>query len=403
MAGKIFINYRRGEDAGFAQALFGRLEQAFRPEQLFMDVDSIEPGLDFSRVLNEQVAQCDVMISVIGKGWIDARDEVGNKRLDNPEDFVRIEIESALEQNKRVIPVLVGQAIMPRADQLPDTLKPLVARHAVRLTHERFRPDADGLINALQRALKAAKEARAKHVTSEEKRLWPRRARMGSLWPPARSLWATASLAGIVFFIAIGIWIVVPNQGPSHKMALAPPVQDIWTTSVYSYAPGGGGPGGGLADEYLKVGGYADLYYSLLQFSLSGLPQAATNVQLLLYNLDSNGGTPTDLYLFKITQSWNWTSQGTGRDRLRLWWADQPAAILYRSTPIPAPRVNSPFNIDITDLYNSWRSGSTPNYGIELRPVSNNNNFDVFGSSRNPKSALRPALVITASGNGRGL
>jgi hypothetical protein len=141
MAGKIFINYRRGDDAGFAQALFAHLAQAFLPEQLFMDVDSIEPGLVFVRVLNDQVAQCDVLISIIGKNWIDARDEHGARRLDNPEDFVRIEIESALQQDKRVIPILVGQAQMPSADQLSDTMKPFARRNAVRLTHERFRAD----------------------------------------------------------------------------------------------------------------------------------------------------------------------------------------------------------------------------------------------------------------------
>jgi hypothetical protein len=160
MAGKIFLNYRRGDDPGFAQALFGRLEQAFPPEQLFMDVDNIDPGLDFVRVLNDQVAECDVLISVIGKGWIDAHDETGARRLENPADFVRIEIESALAQDKRVIPVLVGQAQMPRADQLPETLKPLATRNAVRLTHERFRSDTGALIVALQRALKIAEDAR---------------------------------------------------------------------------------------------------------------------------------------------------------------------------------------------------------------------------------------------------
>ncbi len=100
VAGKIFINYRRGDDAGFAQALFAHLTQAFWPEQLFMDIDNIEPGLDFVRVLNEQVAKCDVMISVIGKGWIDARDEAGTRVMDNPDDFVRVEIEFALNQDK---------------------------------------------------------------------------------------------------------------------------------------------------------------------------------------------------------------------------------------------------------------------------------------------------------------
>jgi formylglycine-generating enzyme required for sulfatase activity len=169
MPGKIFINYRRGDDPGFAQALLGRLEQVFPSEQIFMDVDSIEPGLDFVRVLEEQVAQCDVLISVIGKNWTEARDTAsGGRRLDNPEDFVRIEIESALAQEKRVIPVLVGQASMPHADELPDSLKPLARRNAVRLTHERFRADTESLIGALQRALKGAEEARAKQQVERE-------------------------------------------------------------------------------------------------------------------------------------------------------------------------------------------------------------------------------------------
>jgi formylglycine-generating enzyme required for sulfatase activity len=171
---KIFINYRRGDDPSAAQALFGRLEQAFGPEQLFMDVDSIEPGLDFVRVLNDQVAQCDVLISIIGRNWVDACDERGARRLDNPDDFVRIEIETALQQDKRVIPVLVGQAQMPSADQLPDTMKPFARRNAVRLTHERFRTDTQALITALQRALKSAEDEgqreQAKAPAEEEAR-----------------------------------------------------------------------------------------------------------------------------------------------------------------------------------------------------------------------------------------
>ena len=171
MAGKIFIDYRRDDDPGSAQALFARLEQAFPPEQLFIDVDSIEPGLDFVRVLNDQVAQCDVLVAVIGRDWIDARDSTGGRRLDNPGDFVRIEIESALAQDKRVIPVLVGQAEMPRPDQLPETLRSFARRNAVRLTHERFRADAQGLITALQRVLKSAEDARmARAATEAEQR-----------------------------------------------------------------------------------------------------------------------------------------------------------------------------------------------------------------------------------------
>ena len=153
MSGKIFINYRRGDEPGFTQALLGRLEQAFPAERLFIDVDNIPPGEDFVRMLELQVAQCDAMLTVIGNNWLDAADERGGRRLDNPNDFVRIEIESALKLGKRVIPVLVHQARMPHPDELPEAIRPLSQRNAVRLTHERFRSDVQGLIKALQGAI----------------------------------------------------------------------------------------------------------------------------------------------------------------------------------------------------------------------------------------------------------
>ena len=161
MAGRIFINYRRGDASEAAGRLYDHLESVFGAQEIFMDVDAIEPGLDFVRVLNDQVAQCDIFISVVGRSWVDALDENGARRLDNPDDFVRVEIESALRQDKRLIPVLVGQVQMPRSEQLPDAMKPFVRRNAVRLTHERFRADVQALIAALQRALKSAEEARA--------------------------------------------------------------------------------------------------------------------------------------------------------------------------------------------------------------------------------------------------
>jgi hypothetical protein len=125
MAGKIFVNYRRGDEPGFALALYGRLEQSFAAEQLFMDVEGgIAAGHDFVRVLEEQVALCDVLLALIGQGWLAAADEQGRRRLDNPEDFVRLEIESALRLGKRVIPVLINKVEMPRAEELPEPLKP---------------------------------------------------------------------------------------------------------------------------------------------------------------------------------------------------------------------------------------------------------------------------------------
>jgi hypothetical protein len=149
--GKIFISYRRDDDPGFAQALYLRLEQEFGGENLFMDVEGhIRPGDDFVTVLNDQLAACNVLLAIIGKRWLDARDERGNLRLEKKDDFVRIEIATALQLGKKVIPVLVNEAKMPAADRLPEPLKPLARRNAVAIRQSRFGDDSKGLIDALK-------------------------------------------------------------------------------------------------------------------------------------------------------------------------------------------------------------------------------------------------------------
>lgn len=151
MAGGIFISYRRGDSPASAGRLYDRLENAYSGGELFMDVDGIEPGLDFVEVLNERVANADVLLAIIGRDWLSAVDETGGRRLLQPNDFVRIEIEAALKRNIRVIPVLVDGASPPPEHDLPDGLKSLTRRQAVRISHERFASDADLLLNALSK------------------------------------------------------------------------------------------------------------------------------------------------------------------------------------------------------------------------------------------------------------
>ncbi len=183
-----------------------------------------------------------------------------------------------------------------------------------------------------------------------------------------------------------GTIIVQPGPGEG---------KDIWTTSTYSYAGGGGGPGGGRNDEELVVGGWSDYYHSLIEFDLGGLPSKASSVQLELYNSTSRSGRTVNMYLDRIVEPWDWRTQGTGPDRERLWWADRPATEPYMSG-LSAPKENAWYSIDITNLYNSWQSGALPNYGIQLRPTGNTNNWNEFYSSDyldNP--LLRPKLTIT--------
>ncbi|HMF20566.1 MAG TPA: TIR domain-containing protein [Pseudolabrys sp.] len=176
MTGKIFINYRRGDDAGNTGRVCDRLRESFGSQQLFLDVDNIAPGLDYTQVLNQRVSECDVMLSIIGKGWIDARDASGMRRLDKPDDPVRLEITSALSQSKRVIPILVGGAQMPERDELPEAIKALATRNAVRLTHERFGPDIQGLIKSLRKVFDetdATSQRRIHYKVPKQNFKWP--------------------------------------------------------------------------------------------------------------------------------------------------------------------------------------------------------------------------------------
>lgn len=173
--------------------------------------------------------------------------------------------------------------------------------------------------------------------------------------------------------------------------------KDIWTTSVYSYDPvNHSSPGGGKDDENLRVGGWGDLYYSLLQFDLSGLPSNPTSATLQLYcAAQFGGGTP--MYLDRITQAWDWKTSGTGRDRLRLWWSDRPSAIQWIANELPTPSAGQWYEVDITDLYNAWKNGTQPNNGIQLRPKFNSsNNFNNFYSAEYlDDTSKRPKLILT--------
>jgi hypothetical protein len=147
----IFISYRREDSEGHAGRLFQDLSDRFGSDSVFMDVADIEPGRDFRKVIDEQVAECGVLLAVIGKNWLDAADASGARRIDNPADFVRLETASALKRDIPVVPVLVHGAQMPRTEQLPADLKELSFRNAAELTHVRWASDVQLLIEALER------------------------------------------------------------------------------------------------------------------------------------------------------------------------------------------------------------------------------------------------------------
>src|SRR5262249_3461501 len=122
IGGKVFISYRRGDSAAYAGRVWDRLERDLGRHSLFMDVDAIPLGTNFPKVLHEEVAKCGVLLAMIGPNWPDARDEHKNRCLDDPKDYVRIEIAQALRRNIPVIPILLDGATIPKANQLPEDL-----------------------------------------------------------------------------------------------------------------------------------------------------------------------------------------------------------------------------------------------------------------------------------------
>lgn len=149
MLGGVFICYRREDTSGFAGRIHDRLIESLGSDSVFLDVDSIVPGADFVDVLAERIGRCDALVAVIGKRWISAVDEAGKRRIDDPSDYVRLEIEAALTRGIRVIPVLVDGAVLPRAEELPDSLKRLTRRQAIEVSHSQFNTDVERLNGAL--------------------------------------------------------------------------------------------------------------------------------------------------------------------------------------------------------------------------------------------------------------
>ena len=149
---KIFVSYRRDDSAGYAGRLYDYLSAHFGANSIFMDIDAIEPGEDFRKIISKAVETCDVVLVMLGKQWINITDAQGRRRLDNPKDWVRMEVSAALSDRRiRVIPVLVRDATMPSDKELPEGLKELVWRNAIELSDSRFQHDVNKLIRVIER------------------------------------------------------------------------------------------------------------------------------------------------------------------------------------------------------------------------------------------------------------
>ncbi|BCX49956.1 TIR domain-containing protein [Haloferula helveola] len=142
----VFISYRRTDSAFVTDRIYDSLIPLFGSTRVFKDVDSIALGDDFQSAISEAVGSCQVLVAIIGDEWLTTSNADGTRRLDQPDDFVRIEIETALQRNIPVIPVLLDGTSMPRADELPEPMRALSTRNAARI---RPAPDFENDIERL--------------------------------------------------------------------------------------------------------------------------------------------------------------------------------------------------------------------------------------------------------------
>lgn len=138
MKKRIFISYRRSEAQYVVGRIYDKLCASYGEDKVFKDIDSIPLGVDFREIISSSVQACDVLLVVISESWSELKDENGNIRLNDPNDYVRIEVETALERSIPVIPITINNASLPKANELPDSLKPLTYRNSIAI-----RPDPD--------------------------------------------------------------------------------------------------------------------------------------------------------------------------------------------------------------------------------------------------------------------
>lgn len=206
----IFISYRVRDTQAATGRLVDALKLHFDGDQLFMDIDKIEPGLDFEEVIAKSLDNCDVMLAMIGPDWMALSEDKKTSRLHDTHDWVRQEIASALRRNIRVVPVLLEGAEMPKEEDLPEDLKPLLRRQSYEISNKRWQYDTQELIKVLKKTLGVA-EARPQTRPTPRPAVQPVAATKSN-----KSFWVIAGAVAVLILLAL-IW-----QPPAEPVGPSP-------------------------------------------------------------------------------------------------------------------------------------------------------------------------------------
>jgi TIR domain len=203
--GRIFISYRRGDTHGQAHALRERLiRSGYEPSRVFMDVDSIAPGTPFAQQIEEELDSTGVMLVLIGRDWLGAR---GRRRLEDPVDYVRLEVSAALDRDIPIIPVLIDGTALPLGESLPEPLRPLIQKQTASLENVSYEADMSRLVNAVERYVRP--------VEAVPRRPW---------WRSPKVLAAAGGVAAAAIAGVVLLTVPHPPAKPAPSLSASPAV-----------------------------------------------------------------------------------------------------------------------------------------------------------------------------------
>lgn len=295
---KVFLSYRRSDTQHVAGRFADKLDDRFA---VFMDIDTIPPGVDFTDYVRRAVGSCDVLLAFIGERWAEITDESGRRRLDDPADWVAEEIRTALSREVRVIPVLVDGAGLPDPAALPESLRPLTSRQTLPLRHASFSADAARLITAMQTA--ASSGGVEPYATRWEAQPAPPPVQVVLAEParrstrPRRSVIIGTSVALALIMILVGWLVVKPNtatQATSPPGVEGTPLGTTPSSPAASSPPPVRGPArtvaqlralvpAALAPTCRKVTPEAEVLRAALQAAVQCVPAAGSRAPKYLF------------------------------------------------------------------------------------------------------------------------
>ncbi|MEO6188410.1 MAG: toll/interleukin-1 receptor domain-containing protein [Ginsengibacter sp.] len=227
----IFINYRVHDTAGETGRLVDKLKQNFASDQIFIDIDKIEPGVDFTKAISKSLESCDVMLAIIGPHWLGKTGDENASRIKNPNDWVKLEISSALQRDIRVVPVLVDGAELPEENELPVDLQPLLLRQSYEISNKRWDYDTSQLVDFLIK-LGVAPKDKEKINGHDTKNGW---------WK--KNSWWVFVLIGML--ITVGVLMDKADQPQENNFQPTYPVEN----SAPGNTPGQNNAGQNFVDE----------------------------------------------------------------------------------------------------------------------------------------------------------